>query len=339
MSAVNPSSWDRRRVALWVGVGVVGVLVVAIVVALAVTSRPSFWLRYAGYRQNVATLESSQHRGLACTQCHADPRGSFAYRSALVADFYTSFFGKPYTPRFVKFGPPTRAACLACHSHDWSMEPTTTAKVPHPAHLRTISEPRNCVTCHRWTGHEETYQTQHTKMPFSTVCASFPCHSGWKQPQTCSNCHHQLQQSLGTWKQVHPQVVRTAGPNGCLEICHTAAQCRQCHTTGVTPTFASTINTSTVSAIEKAHVLSNWLTQHGTFALQDQSKCMTCHVTTQECQDCHAKRPAFHGTDNTAWIGTQHGKLAGNRARCYECHKSSECASCHQQFGVKNVTL
>lgn len=331
------------RIALWAGAGLLGVLAIAVVVALVATSRPSFWLRYGGYQHAVSTLESSQHKGLACTQCHAEQGGALGYRAALVGDFYASMFAgqKPYTPTFVRFSAPTRSACLACHSHDWSMEPTTTAKVPHPAHLRTVSEQRDCVTCHRWTGHEETYQAQHTKMPFSTVCASFPCHSGWKQADTCSNCHHQLQQSLGTWKQVHPQVVRAAGSNGCLERCHTAAQCTECHTTGRTPAFTTIIETSTVTAIEKAHVKSDWLTVHGTFALADQSKCMTCHVTTQECQDCHSKRPAFHGTDNVAWIGTQHGPLAAksDKRRCYTCHQKDECVSCHQQFDVKNVTL
>lgn len=325
--------------AVWATAGAVVLLVLAIAVPLYVTSRPGFFARYGAYAGSLKTQQASVHHGIQCSDCHADPRGNTVYRAALVADFYAGLLGKPYQPMFVKMTQPTRRACLSCHLYDWSDSAQRTSKVPHPAHLRTVSETRDCAACHRWTAHEETYQSQHKKMPFSTVCASFPCHSGYKQPRTCSNCHHQLQQSLGVWKASHPKVVLASGQNGCLEKCHTSEQCRTCHTTGKTPVFPKTIATSTVTAIEKAHVKSDWLTQHGTFALQDQSRCLTCHVTLTECEDCHSHRPAFHGTDNTAWIGTKHGKLASDKRRCYECHQNSECASCHDQFGVKNVKL
>ena len=326
------------RVARWMIVTAIAFVlsVVAIVVALYFTASPGFFSRYPSYQRSVSTLQTSGHKGMACGECHAVSATGVGYRIALVGDFYAGLFGRPDQPMFVKMAPPTREACLKCHSQDWSMDSKKTSKVPHPAHLRVISETRECNTCHRWVGHEETYMQQHKGMPFSTVCASFPCHVGFKPAADCRNCHHQLQQSLGVWKDTHPQVVRAVGANGCLEQCHKADQCRTCHTTGKTPVLPGTINASTVSAIEQAHVKSNWLTQHGTFALQDQSKCLTCHVTLGECQDCHSKRPAFHGTDNTAWIGTQHGKSAApNPRRCYECHNKAQCVDCHEQFGAK----
>lgn len=318
---------------LWVVLvtAVLVVIVVSVGMAFYFTSSPAFLSRYQSYQRSYSTLQSSGHKGLACNQCHIGSQGGLAYRLALVGDFYASLLGKPDAPLFVKLAQPSRQACLTCHAHDWSMDSNKTMKVPHPAHLRAIDETRDCVTCHRWTAHEETYMQQHKAMPFSVVCASFGCHVGVKPPADCKNCHHQLQQSLDTWKQVHPQVVRAYGPNACLEQCHSADQCRTCHTTGKTPVFPGTINASTVSAIEQAHVKSNWLTQHGTFALQDQAKCLTCHVTLGECQDCHSHRPAFHGTDNTAWIGT-HKNFAKDRRRCYTCHQSSWCDACHKQF-------
>jgi len=318
-----------------VGVVVGVLLVIAVGVAWVSTSQASFFTRYPSYARSCTTLATSAHKGLACTACHAGPGGTLGYRIALVGDFYVSLFSKPDAPIFSRLAQPSRQACLACHTYDWSMDSARTSKVPHPAHLRVAAETRDCVTCHRWIGHEETYMHQHTKMPFSVVCASFGCHVGFKPATDCKNCHHQLQQSLDTWKQVHPQVVRSYGANACLEQCHNADQCRTCHTTGKTPVFPGVINASTVSAIEAAHVKPNWLTEHGTFALQDQSKCLTCHVTLAECQDCHSHRPAFHGTDNTAWIGTGHEKLATDKRRCFECHEPTECNACHQQFGAK----
>jgi hypothetical protein len=168
-------------------------------------------------------------------------------------------------------------------------------------------------------------------MPFSTVCASYPCQVGYKPAKDCKNCHHQLQQSLGVWKTEHPKIVAEMGPNGCMEKCHNAEQCRTCHTTGKAPPFAKTIAASTVTAIEAAHVKADWLSTHGAFALTDQSKCMTCHVTLSECQDCHSKRPAFHGSDTTAWIGT-HKNVSKDRRRCLACHKNDWCEDCHKQF-------
>jgi len=317
---------------LWIALGgLVAVVLIAVAVALYFTAQPSYLSRYQVYQRSYTTMQTSGHKGMTCTQCHVDSSNEVSYRIGLVGDFYVGLFRKSDSPMFTKLGSPSRQACLNCHAYDWSMDSAKTAKVPHPAHLRVIDESRPCMTCHRWTAHEETYQEQHKKMPFSTVCASFACHVGFKPANDCKNCHHQLQQSLGVWKQQHPAVVQAVGPNACLEKCHNAEQCRTCHTTGKEPVFANTINASTVTAIEAAHVKSDWLTQHGTFALADQSKCMTCHVTQGECQDCHSKRPAFHGTDPTAWIGT-HKNFAQDKRRCYECHQPSWCDACHQQF-------
>ena len=317
-----------------IAVGAVAVIfVIAVVVALYATWQPSFLSGYQTFQRSVATEQTSGHKSLSCDQCHVDSKNQVGYRVGLIGDFYVGLFRKADAPMFTKFGSPSRAACLKCHAYDWSMDSAKTSKVPHPAHLRVITETRDCVLCHRWTAHEETYMQQHKKMPFSTVCASFPCHVGFKPAADCKNCHHQLQQSLGVWKQEHPKVVQTVGPNACLEKCHNAEQCRTCHTTGKEPVFANTINASTVTAIEAAHVKSDWLTQHGTFALADQSKCVTCHVTQGECQDCHSRRPAFHGTDPTAWIGT-HKNFAQDKRRCYECHQSTWCDACHKQRGI-----
>ena len=336
MSAATSSSGSgflRRfpRAAVWAVTGVVAMLVIAVAVALFATSRPTFFARYHVLERRYATMESSAHKGLRCDQCHIDPRGPVVYRMALVGDFYAGLFSKQTQPVFVKFVAPTRDACLKCHRYDWSVDSAKLAKVPHPAHLRVASETRDCITCHRWTSHEETYMQAHKKMPFSVVCASFECHVGVKPAADCKNCHHELQQSLGTWKLTHPQVVQAYGPNACLEQCHKADQCRECHTTGKTPVLPGVINASTVSVIEQAHVKADWLTQHGTFALQDQSKCLTCHFTLGECQDCHSQRPAFHGTNPTAWIGT-HKNFAKDTRRCLTCHQQAWCDACHKQF-------
>jgi nitrate/TMAO reductase-like tetraheme cytochrome c subunit len=331
--AVTQAEHPRRisRVVLWVGVALVAVLVVAVAVAVYLTSRPAFFAGYPRLARSYAAMQTSAHKDLRCEQCHVSEQPAVVTEAALVAEFYRGLVNRPREPVFVKLPTPTRAACRACHEYDWSDEATRTMKVPHPAHLRVATETRDCVVCHKWTAHEETYMQKHTAMPFSTVCASFECHVGVKPANDCKNCHHVLQESLGAWKVIHPKTVRANGPNGCLERCHTADQCRLCHTTGQTPVFASTISQPGVKAIEQQHVLPDWIAKHGTMALADQSKCLICHVSEGECQDCHSKRPAFHGSTDT-WLSAHQPLAKKNPQRCLTCHQQAVCDACHKKF-------
>ena len=143
-------------------------------------------------------------------------------------------------------------------------------------------------------------------MPFSGVCATYGCHAGWKSAEECATCHHTLLDDKEAWKKAHPKAVQAIGPNACLETCHDADQCRLCHTTGKIPVFTGLAAQTGLKAIEALHVKANWMEQHGTLALADKSKCLVCHVSEGECQDCHALRPAFHGSTKT-WIGDAQG--------------------------------
>ena len=328
--------FSRRlpRWGAWVAavLGIVVVLAVAIGIALLATSQSGFYANYHTLQRSYDTLESSSHQGLACNKCHVDSRGAVVSGAARVGDFYRGLVRRPASPIFVTLPKPSSEACRSCHIDDWSMEATETIKVPHPAHLRVSSETRDCVGCHKWTAHEEVYMQKHEAMPFSTVCASFGCHVGWKQSSECASCHHSLQDSKGSWKVIHPQTVRASGPNGCLESCHTADQCRQCHTTGKTPVFSGG-GVQTATEIERQHVRNDWIAKHGTSALEDPSKCLLCHVSLAECQDCHARRPAFHGSTST-WLARHKdfAKPAKNPQRCLTCHKQAWCDECHKQF-------
>lgn len=307
------------------------VLVIAVIVGVYATGKPAFYAQYKHLAGNARQLTTSAHRELVCGDCHADSRGPIVHQAALVGDFYRGLVGKRIDPVFFKMERPTNDACLKCHREDWSMDAKRTSKLPHPAHLRVATETRECVGCHKWTAHEETYMQKHKAMPFSRVCASFGCHVGFKQKDECKNCHHVLQDTKGPWRSEHPKTVRAAGANGCLESCHEVAQCRLCHQTGKTPVFKGPAVQTGVQLIEVKHVRKDWLSQHGTFALADQSKCMLCHVSIGECQHCHTRRPAFHGSQAT-WIG-RHKKVAkGHENRCLACHKKPFCDDCHAQF-------
>ncbi len=326
----GPLKGAPRR-ALLLGLGVVtGVVVLALAVALVATARPAFLGGYSDLKMNYTTLQASEHAELTCDQCHRDRRGPLVYEAALVGDFYRGVFGKPDTPVFVKMSRPDRGACLACHEHAWSDNIERTVAIPHPAHLRVAEETRDCVECHKWTGHEEEYLEEHKEMPFSAVCASFGCHVGTQPEGSCGNCHHSLQEEGVEWRLVHKRIVQENGPNACLESCHKADQCRMCHTTGKRPDFPTDGASTAVKAIEREHVKKDWMEMHGTYALEDEATCFACHVSVGECEDCHADRPKFHGLKST-WLA-RHKEFSEDERRCLTCHEKPWCEECHAKF-------
>lgn len=323
----------RRRIPRGVvltAIGVVGVLVLAAGVALQLTSTASFLGGYSSLEREYTTLQASAHSALTCDQCHVGSGEGIAFRASLVGDFYRGLFSRPDEPLFVQIATPGNAACLACHREDWSDEASRTMELPHPAHLRVAGETRECVSCHKWTAHEEDYIERHKTMPFSGVCASFECHAGSKSVDECASCHHAVKDEAAEWTAGHRDVVAEVGPNACLEACHDADQCRLCHTTGTRPDFPEQGPETGLKSIEAAHVKVDWMDQHGGFALKDEAACFACHVSTGECESCHAERPAFHGLQST-WLN-RHADLAEDERRCLACHEKAWCEECHDKF-------
>lgn len=325
---------DRSRLIRRIAIGILVAAVLlaggAVTVAYFITSQPTFFNRYTDLKTRAKTMSSGMHKDLGCADCHSD--NAFAFRAAVMGDWLVAPMGTQRLPRFVKFAPPTRQTCLKCHFGAWSYNKARTSKVPHPAHLRVSSEKRDCVQpCHKWTSHEEAYMEKHKSMPFSGVCISFGCHVGYKPKDQCTTCHHTVNPDKEAWKKAHPAAVARIGGNACLEKCHNADQCRECHTTGRMPKFTGLEAQSGAKVIEAMHAQSDWLDQHGTQALKDPAKCTVCHISKAECNDCHSNRPAFHGTDPKTWIGT-HKNFAKDKRRCYACHKAAWCDECHAQF-------
>jgi len=315
---------------VWIVLAIVVAVIVLLAIPMIGASEPAYFSRYTSLSGNTHTVSVSSHKDIPCESCHVDPNGPIAYRVAVAADFYLGLVSRRAGTKFVQFPKPTREACRKCHVTDWSTDIKRTSAIPHPAHLRVASETRNCVNCHKWTAHEESAMAKHKKMPFSGVCVAYGCHVGTKKSTECYTCHHVLGETGAKWKNDHPAVVARVGANGCLEMCHEVAQCTQCHITGKRPVFKGRPTQTGLKIIEAQHVKKSWMTQHGTEALKDRSKCLLCHVSDAECQACHARRPAFHGPTDT-WIG-QHTKPGKDEKRCLECHKKQECEDCHKKF-------
>lgn len=312
---------------------VTGALVLVVLLALpviATSASPGFFGRYGDLAQNHEELETSQHAGIGCRECHTDPRGPVMHSIAVIGDFYTGLVARQDAPVFLEFATPERRACLKCHETDWSHDNERTGRIPHPAHMRVSSETRECVTCHKWTGHQETYIQQHKEMPFSGVCAAYGCHVGTKNNDECVNCHHALRDEGEDWLIAHPRISQSMGARTCLESCHDAEQCRLCHTTGERPIFEGLATETGLKAIERLHVTTEWMERHGAEAISDQAACMKCHVSDGECRACHTHRPDSH-EPKASWIG-RHKDVVEDERRCLTCHDKQWCEECHDQF-------
>jgi len=306
-------------------------LLILIAVPLFATSSADYFSKYHLLNRRYVNLENSAHEGVGCRDCHET--NAVQNGVQLTAEFYTSMFADREVPKYFKFDAPTNDACKKCHNDDWSDNAARTDRIPHPAHTRVSTEKRECVKCHKWTAHLETYLDKHKEMPFSGVCVAYGCHVGTKKTSQCFTCHHVLQDTAAQWKVAHPKIVQAVGQNGCMEECHQVEQCQTCHTTGKTPEFTGRPIEVSVGDIEKLHVRKDWTQKyHGDLAIKDRAKCLLCHQSQGECQECHRFRPAFHGEPLT-WIG-RHGKSTKDvkDPRCIECHKQTFCDECHDQF-------
>lgn len=319
------------RVAALVVVAIIAVATIAVVVPLVATSTPEFFSRYHLLNRRYVNLENSAHEGIGCRACHETQ--PLRNGVELVGDFYASLVKAEETPRFFSFQSPKNEACLACHENDWSHDASRTARIPHPAHQRVSEETRTCTDCHKWTAHFETYLDKHKEMPFSGVCVSYGCHVGTKSTEECFDCHHVLHEANDVWRTEHPRIIKTTGPNACMEGCHTVQQCQQCHTTGERPVFDGLPIETSMRAIEDLHVRTDWTERyHGEEALRGRDRCLLCHQDEGECGECHRERPEFHGP-TISWIG-RHSKqsIALDDPRCIECHEQQWCDDCHDQF-------
>jgi hypothetical protein len=322
---------SRYRIAF---LGLLAVLVVALAVPMVVAAvAPEvFFGRFHEVSQSYEEMQTSLHAEIECRACHAGSQGTVAYSLALVGDFYASIVSPADEPRFLEFESPTREACLACHETAWSHDIERTTRVPHPAHMSVAHETRECVECHKWTAHQETYMEEHKEMPFSGICVSYGCHVGFRSEDQCTSCHHALRDEAEDWLVEHPRVAQTIGTSSCLETCHDADQCRLCHTTGETPVFDGLQTQTGLEEIERLHVAADWSDTHGPTALEDESKCMQCHVSDGECRACHAHRPASHDPVET-WISSHKDVVdPDDDVRCLTCHEQSWCDECHELF-------
>ena len=316
--------------AVLVALGLVVVLISAIAVAAFLTSKPAFFARYKALTRRYDTLQTSVHRDLACNDCHTDKARAGGPR------------GRPHRRLLHE---PVLGGPRACLHQDGEAPADGVPEVPQgrlELGLKADSEgsaPRPPACEHREARMRHVPQVDGARRSVHGeaqddavlgVCATYGCHAGWKSAEQCSTCHHTLLDDKAAWTKDHPKAVQAIGPNACLETCHDAAQCRLCHTTGKVPVFTGLAAQTGLSAIETQHAKKDWMEQHGTLALADKAKCLVCHVSEGECDDCHALRSEVPRVDDH--LDRRAQEPGKQKERCLACHKEAQCTECHDQF-------
>ncbi len=335
----NPESNILRKPWFLIVVAiVVVVLAVLIIYPIYAVANSQFFRGYSSHKSSYSAWLKSSHKDVRCVDCHRKPGfiNGIVFKTKSVTEFYRkSFVGAKESTLLKK---PSKEACQSCHERPATMLRAVSLKIPHRAHQDLGQIETSCANCHKWLVHNEAYETKHKKLPLSAVCLNYACHVGTQAKDSCSTCHHQATIAETQWSEVHRENVDKYGQNGCFDYCHNVSYCQTCHTTGQKPTNGVTAGT----AIQPGDLISkhtnspDWIKGHGGEALNDEAKCLNCHMAIQYCDSCHKKRPASHGRERQ-WI-TVHKKLAkDNEKACLTCHEKKMCDECHELFKEKGL--
>lgn len=192
----------------------------------------------------------------------------------------------------------TSAFCKGCHK----------VELPHAAEFKTnhVSSKKNpgaCVKCHSWR-------------------------------ELCSNCHHVGASLSRSWTSVHGLSVNKSGPAGCIEKCHTKADCVKCHMARTVVPASHQANgfVKNFSANDAVHVQ---------LYKKDGEICTYCHKgeaaelpNSQFCRGCHRLEMPHEINDGDKQKfmhqdGFQKKRLT--KAQCTNCHREAFCNACHHE--------
>ena len=336
---------DPRQTVLFLGAGVIIVLLLVFLALFLVSERPEKSLVPAGPRgrtrmvlvlslllvggvfllagdwygsrsatcgrchalqPSVESWRTGDHAGVDCLDCHADP-GMTGALAARVRGLGNLAAQVTGATPFLSTTVPN-GACLRCHDDiDQGVRVNGGIRVRHSDFLDVRT---GCLDCHDDAGHDPGGGAG----GMSAMGRCLPCHDAVKAPAACEVCHvgrasdHRVTEDF-------PKVDLPA--DQLCEDCHTLRVCRSCH--GVDLPHPSDF------AKPQQHA------PLAAFGRKDET-CYTCH-DQQDCARCHESF-ASHGED---WA-SRHALGPRPDPACANCHTRSEetdfCDLCHPRVGA-----
>ncbi len=336
---------DVRIPGRWI-VGVlaaIGVLLIAAVIGFSAVNRIDTCETCHIIKPEVDTyLRSAHYRaGVGCQDCHTKP-GVFNYFIRNIQGvtnlilYVSDTYERPIT---TYVGADT---CAECHPNSQIEKDLVVGNI-RINHKGLREAGYQCLTCHANISHPGTRlavaRSSHNPM---SVCAR--CHDGKQLPDDCDTCHingvpatapkvamrlhitpaqctgcHQKKSFCSEchsglqmphprrWNQTHGDLVLDRGKSICAS-CHTEKDprfCIDCH------------------GVRMPHP-SGFGSDHGSFALANESKCVKCHGQNS-CIRCHG----LEMPHPSGWLSTHPSTALSSPSVCGKCHSDSFCVGCH----------
>lgn len=298
-------------------------------------------------------LKMSSHAKFSCTTCHTAAGFSLFKGSEVVP---ASTTGSPGGAKVDGKIPVKNEVCEKCHSmENRNVSPSVPIRIPH---AKILAKGVQCVQCHEGVMHgqrEERGQGVisfkgprmptcikcHIERGLSTKCST--CHLEDKKPESHKNDNwvnggehgRQARKDVGVCNMCHAftkdKAVNMGKPGmEAAEFARSNQFCSNCH-----------INKKPGGHSEI------WPIVHKAKAIPNRAGCLTCHneekpkpderaVQNIWCFKCHQQEK--HPT-NWRNIHPNFVKTKGiTEGKCFSCHASNSCATCHKANNVRQLT-
>lgn len=309
-----------RKVAMWL-IGAAVLVVLAIVVADAVTASPATCVSCHEMRLRAGSWARSPHAQADCVQCHEPPTQWHQVMTRLkgrgerlghdIAAHIRGDYADPVDSSTQPSSTVTDEACLSCHDMDRETTSGRRILIDHKEHAERNG---SCISCHDRVAHP--LDTRSDELSLMARC--FTCHGlqpGAKAPGRCGLCHPPGY-SLKPRSHAEPGWTKRHGllserdPALCA-LCHTKKSCDACHGLAIPHPEGWAKRSGHVDA-----------------ARSNRAVCERCHTGTFAlCSMCH--HDDFDPTKGT-WV-SQHRLSVRDRGTgyCMKCHSPIACIECH----------
>jgi len=300
-----------------IGAIVLTIAVVAVGVALAVTSTPRFCGACKSHVPYVDEWRLSAHNGVNCEQCHSKP-GPFFFLTAKLEALQQPIHELQGDYEKPILGTVLNQSCRRCHNNDLLFNPVSRNGI-RVQHKHLIEAGFLCIRCHSTQAHGDAVPEGSRTYPSMDQCLL--CHNneytdaaGQVATAECDLCHTKRDYAAQPVSHADPSWMDRHGSIGILSTCSA------CH---VEPDACSKCH----NGVEMPHD-AVWISEHGsTVDKKGEKACEQCHDTKRYCVTCHeVKMP--HPADYVA-THPRAAERVGTRT-CFNCHVVGNCQACHE---------
>lgn len=322
-------------------IGLIGFIIILIACGYGVnayTSTPSFCKSCHEMQPEYATHSISVHKNISCVKCHDKPgiQNLIPNKVKLLKEAYIHFTGQvPKQITVKKLNDVPTENCLQCHTKSKLVKATGDLKVNHPGHI--IKDGIPCITCHAGISHGKIaargLNTASNRDNFTAANTKKIMAKQDVMPNmgTCIDCHDKVNKGQKPWKDTNyvmpPINQKTDTAEQDKKTQDLILQAIGKHKTKNAKISMDCKTCHKIVNIPAVHKNPDWQVNHGSMALQELNKCLTCH------QDSKWVKPV--PKDNMISVlksANQQVEKAPNNAQTVESIRANKfCNACHSK--------